>query len=49
MGVFAIVIFLLDFLFNRRQRTGKVCLRFQQFHINFSDVIATAEIMVMAK
>jgi hypothetical protein len=45
MGIFAIEIFLLDFPFNRRKRTCKVCLRFQRRHINFRGVIDTAEIV----
>jgi hypothetical protein len=45
MGIFAIEIFLLDFPFNRRKRTCKVYLRFQQCHINFSGVNDTDEIV----
>jgi hypothetical protein len=45
MGLYAIEIFLLDFPFNRRKTTCKVCLRFQRCHINFSSVIDTAEIV----
>jgi hypothetical protein len=45
MGIFDIKIFLLDFPFNRRKRTCKVCLRFQLRHRNFSGVNDTAKIV----
>jgi hypothetical protein len=45
MGIFAIEIFLRDFLFKGRKRTCKVCLRFQRCQINFGGVIDTVEIV----
>jgi hypothetical protein len=49
MGIFANEIFLLDFPFNRRKRTCKVCLRFQRCRWHrgncFSSLNDTAEIV----